>query len=91
LLVLTGVVTAAPLLLFASAARRIPLATVGLLQYVAPTLQLIIGVWVYDEAFDGGQLVGFGLIWIALLVFSTDVVRRHFGRRALAPVLQPAG
>ncbi len=91
LLLLTGAVTAAPLLLFASAARRIPLATVGLLQYLAPTLQLIIGVWVYGEDFDGGQLVGFGLIWIALVVFSTDVVRRHLLRRVRTPVLQPAG
>jgi chloramphenicol-sensitive protein RarD len=91
LLLLTGAVTAAPLLLFASAARRIPLATVGLLQYLAPTLQLIIGVWVYGEVFDRGRLVGFGLIWIALIVFSADVVRRHFVRRARTPVLQPAG
>jgi chloramphenicol-sensitive protein RarD len=91
LLLLTGAVTAAPLLLFASAARRVPLATIGLLQYVAPTLQLIIGVWVYGEMFDGGQLIGFSLIWLALVVFTTDVMRRYFGRRSPAPVLQPAG
>jgi chloramphenicol-sensitive protein RarD len=70
LLVLGGVVTALPLLLFSAAARSIPLSTVGLLQYVAPTLQFLLGVLVYREPFSQDKLIGFSLIWLALIVFS---------------------
>jgi chloramphenicol-sensitive protein RarD len=80
LLVLTGLVTALPLLMFAAAARRIPLSMVGLLQYIAPTCGLIIGVAVYREPFDRARLVGFLLIWAALGVFSVESLWR--ARRA---------
>jgi chloramphenicol-sensitive protein RarD len=67
-----GPVTAVPLLLFAAGARRMPLATLGLLQYLSPTLQFMLGVWVFDEPFAPLRLIGFGLIWIALLIYSAD-------------------
>ena len=70
-----GVVTAAPLLLFATAARRIELWLVGMLQFIAPTLQFILGAVVWDEPWSGGQAVGFIIIWAALGVFVADQLR----------------
>ena len=71
-LVLAGPLTAAPLLLFAAGARRIPMATLGILQYISPTLQFALGVWVFNEAFEPGRVVGFVLIWTALLIYSVE-------------------
>lgn len=71
-LVLAGPVTAIPLLWFAAGARRIPLATMGILQYIAPSLQLALGVWLFHEAFDVSRLAGFVLIWAALLVYTLE-------------------
>ena len=62
----SGVATAIPLLLFAAAARRIPLSTVGLLQYLTPLMQLAIGVFVYDEPMPPARLAGFVIVWVAL-------------------------
>jgi chloramphenicol-sensitive protein RarD len=76
LLVLAGIVTALPLVGFAHAVRRIPLTSVGLMQYIAPTLQFLIGVFVLHEAFDRNRLVGFVLIWIALAVFAGEGLLR---------------
>lgn len=76
LLVMTGLVTALPLLMFAAAARRITLSTIGLLQYVAPTCQLLIGVLLYREPFDRARLVGFTLIWVALALYSAESLWR---------------
>ncbi len=75
-LVIGGPMTALPLLLFAAGARRLPLATVGLLQYLAPTIQLALGVWVFHEPFGATRLVGFALIWAGLLLYSLDGLRR---------------
>ncbi|MBB3213639.1 chloramphenicol-sensitive protein RarD [Herbaspirillum sp. Sphag1AN] len=72
LLMLSGPVTAIPLLLFARAARQIPLSLLGLLQYMTPTLQLLTGVLIYHEAFDGIRLTGFMVIWTALAVYSLE-------------------
>ena len=69
LMVGAGIVTTIPLLMFASAARRIPLTIIGILQYLAPTIQFLIGVFVYREPFDKTQLVGFSLVWLALILF----------------------
>lgn len=69
LMVGAGVVTTIPLLLFASAAKQIPLSMIGILQYLAPTIQLLIGVFVYKESFDHTRLIGFGIVWLALAVF----------------------
>ncbi len=92
LLVSSGVATAVPLLLFAAAARRIPLSTVGLLQYLTPLMQLAIGVFVYDEPMPPARLVGFAVVWVALAVFTVDTLRhaRASSRRAAAEVV-PAG
>jgi chloramphenicol-sensitive protein RarD len=77
LLILSGAVTVIPLLFFATAVRSIPLSTVGLLQYLAPTGQFLIGVLVYHEVFTQAHLFGFILIWIALFIFSLDTYRAN--------------
>jgi len=71
-LMLAGPVTAIPLLLFAAGARRIPMATLGILQYISPSLQLALGVWLFRESFDPDRLAGFALIWVALLLYSIE-------------------
>ena len=75
LLLAAGPITAIPLLLFAAGARRIPLATLGLLQYISPSIQLILGVWLFHETFNTGKLIGFATIWIALLIYSAEGLR----------------
>jgi chloramphenicol-sensitive protein RarD len=72
LLIGAGLVTTIPLLMFASAAKQIPLTVMGILQYIAPTLQFLIGVLIYHEPFDQSRLVGFGLVWLALIIFSAE-------------------
>lgn len=74
--VIGGPLTALPLLLFAAGARRLPLATVGLLQYVSPTIQLALGVSVFHEPFDRAHLAGFAIIWAALALYTLDAWRR---------------
>jgi chloramphenicol-sensitive protein RarD len=75
LLVVAGIVTAVPLLLFAGAANRIPLSAMGLLQYLTPTLQLGCGVLVFHEPMPPTRLAGFALVWAALAVFTWDGIR----------------
>ncbi|HXQ36113.1 MAG TPA: EamA family transporter RarD, partial [Anaerolineales bacterium] len=69
LIIGAGLVTTVPLLMFASAAKQIPLSMIGVLQYLAPTIQFLIGVIIYKEAFDGSRLVGFSIVWLALIIF----------------------
>ena len=76
LLVASGVVTAVPLLLFAGAANRIPLSAIGLLQYLAPILQLGCGVLVFGEPMPPARLAGFALVWLALTLFTWDGIRQ---------------
>jgi chloramphenicol-sensitive protein RarD len=92
LLMSCGVATAVPLLLFAAAARRIPLSTVGLLQYLTPSMQLAIGVFVYDEPMPPARLAGFAIVWVALAVFTVDLLRhaRASSRRAAAETVPAA-
>ena len=71
-LLLAGPLTAIPLLLFAAGARRIPMATLGILQYISPSLQLLVGVWLYEEVLAPVRAIGFCLIWVALVVYSVD-------------------
>lgn len=71
-LLLAGPLTAIPLLLFAAGARRIPLATMGLLQYISPSLQMLLGVWLYGEPFKPTRVIGFYLIWAALAIYSAE-------------------
>jgi chloramphenicol-sensitive protein RarD len=89
LLTSTGLATAVPLLLFAAAARRVPLSTVGLLQYVTPLMQLSIGVFVYDEPMPPARLAGFAIVWLALAVFTTDSLRSARSTRRAAAVPSP--
>jgi len=77
LLVTTGIVTAVPLLFFAAAARRIPLSTLGLIQYITPTAGLLIGVLIDHEAMRPARWIGFALIWCALIALSLDAFRRR--------------
>jgi chloramphenicol-sensitive protein RarD len=72
LLVAAGPITAIPLLLFAAGARRISLSLLGLMQYIGPTLQLLLGVWLYHEPFSGSRLAGFAMIWGALALYSLE-------------------
>lgn len=75
LLVGAGVVTALPLLWFGKAAERIPLSTLGFLQYFSPTLQLLLGVLLYGEQFTNSHIVCFSCIWLGLIIYSVDIVR----------------
>ncbi|WP_062305426.1 EamA family transporter RarD [Alicyclobacillus sendaiensis] len=85
LLVLSGLFTAVPLLLFAMAAKRLSLATLGMVQYISPTLQLVIGLAVDHEAFTRADAIGFACIWLALALYTISLVRnerRHRYSRA---------
>ena len=72
LLIAAGPVTAIPLLLFAYGARRIPLSLVGILQYIGPTIQLLLGIYLYNEVFSSTKFIGYGLIWCALGLYSIE-------------------
>lgn len=85
LLLLTSVMTATPLLLFTHGARRLPLSTIGIMQYIAPTCQFLLAVLVYREPFDRVQLTAFVLIWIALAIFTVDL-RQSVARRSSKPL-----
>lgn len=87
-LLAAGVVTATPLILFAAGAKQIPLTLVGILQYIAPSTQFLIGIFIFREPFNEHKLVGFILIWIALIIFTLDGIRVYRQRRV--PV-QPRG
>ena len=76
LLALSGVLTAVPLLCFAAAARRIPLSALGLMQYIGPSIQFVLGL-AYGEPFDAGKLVGFAAVWTALAICAADGLRRR--------------
>lgn len=88
LLIGAGAATSIPLLLFAAGARQITLTTLGLLQYIAPTMQFLIGVLIYNEEFGPARMVGFGLIWIALILYTIEGIahyRRTHRPSAVAP------
>ena len=78
LLLAAGPITAIPLLMFAAAARRIPMATLGLMQYISPSLQLLIGVWLYHEQFSHERMLGIIGIWTGLALYSIDGLRVNF-------------
>ena len=86
LLVASGPITAIPLLLFASGARKIPLSVLGLLQYIGPTIQLSLGVFVFHELFTQERLIGFALIWTALALYAAEgvLVGRRKGAEQVA-------
>jgi chloramphenicol-sensitive protein RarD len=82
LLLSTGVVTAVPLVWFGHAARHLRLTTLGFLQYLSPTCSFCLGVFVYHEPFSRAHLITFGLIWLALIIFTVEAIFRLRGRRA---------
>jgi chloramphenicol-sensitive protein RarD len=90
LLVGVGPLTAVPLLLFAAGARRIPLAVLGMLQYLGPSIQLGLGVWFFGETFEGARLQGFVLIWAACALFSADMLMRQQHAATLARLRRDA-
>ena len=83
LLMSSGIVTALPLVLFAAAARRLPLSTLGLMQYLAPGMQFLIGVYVQHEAMPASRWTGFAMIWLALAIISIDAIGHTRRNRAL--------
>lgn len=84
LLICGGVVTLAPLMFFAMAAQRISMTALGMTQYIAPTLQLVIGVWMYQEPFGSERQIAFAFIWAGLLVYSIDQLNDRRKRRLIA-------
>ncbi|NDL57670.1 EamA family transporter RarD [Phytoactinopolyspora mesophila] len=88
LFVATGVATAVPLLLFAAAASRAALSTLGLMQYLGPTIQFMIGLFVFNEEVPPVRFIGFGLVWVALVIFTADAL--HHRRRRLAGTVATA-
>lgn len=84
LLLMAGIVTATPLLFFAAGARRAPLTVIGLLQFVAPILQFITGAWIMAEPMPLERWIGFGLVWVSLIVLMADSVL-HSRRPVIAP------
>lgn len=85
LLALSGLVTAVPLLLFGAAATRVPLTTLGLLQYLAPTIQFLLGTLLFGEPLSTGRLAGFALVWAALVLFTSETVRSRRQMRLAVP------
>ncbi len=88
LLILAGPATTAPLLLFAAGVRRIPFSLTGVLQYLAPTLQWLTGIYLFHEVFDPHKAIGFGLIWLALLIYGSESAWFAWQRPARSPVTE---
>lgn len=85
LLLLAGAITAVPLLLFAAAARRLPLVYLGLTQYLAPVIQFLVGVFIFLEDMPPARWAGFALVWVALIVLTIDMLRSNAAARRAAP------
>jgi chloramphenicol-sensitive protein RarD len=81
-----GLVTTIPLLMFVSAARRIPLTMIGIMHYITPSCQFLLGVLLYREAFDSTRALGFGIVWVGLLIFA---VEGYWTYRSLSTVKIP--
>lgn len=86
LFIFGGAVTLSPLLFFAAAAKRISFTALGMFQYLGPTIQLLLGVFLYHEPFGSKQFISFGLIWMALLIYSVDQFNARRRRKIAAPV-----
>lgn len=87
----TGIITSLPLILFAFAAHRLPLSTLGIVQYLAPTLQLLIGIFVYKEPFPEKQMMGFVLVWCGLVIFATEGVLLYMKQQKACTTATPKG
>ena len=90
LVTLAGVITAVPLLLFAAGARRAPLVVIGLLQFVAPIMQFLTGWWLLGEPMPLERWIGFGLVWVALIVLMVDSIASARGSRRASAVVDLA-
>lgn len=88
LLIASGAATAVPLLFFGAAAPRIPLRMIGILQYVAPSIQFLLGVFVYGETFNQSRFIGFCIIWAALLLFTIENLTHSRSRRTAEALLR---
>ncbi|WP_160691415.1 EamA family transporter RarD [Clostridium sp. C2-6-12] len=86
LLIGAGIVTAIPLLLFASGARRLPMSVLGFTQYISPTISLVIGIFVYHEGFTAVDVVGFCFIWVALVMYSISQIREVRSKKYIRQV-----
>ncbi|MEO6185487.1 MAG: EamA family transporter RarD [Steroidobacteraceae bacterium] len=84
LMVIGGPVTAIPLVLFAYGAQRVSMVALGILQYIAPTVQLLLGIWVFHEPFGGVRQTAFVCIWVALALFTAEILRRYWSMRGAA-------
>ena len=89
LMVGAGFITTIPLLFFASATQRIPLTTIGIMHYITPTLQFLLGVLVYREAFSATQAFGFGIIWVGLIIFCAESFLSHLTSRSAVNLSDP--
>lgn len=89
LLAAAGPVTAVPLLLFAAGARRIPFSLLGLLQYIGPTIQLLLGVWLYHEPFEPAKAAGYAMIWAALALYTAESLWQSWRRAPEAAAAPP--
>jgi chloramphenicol-sensitive protein RarD len=76
LLIGCGLVTAVPLMVYANAAKRLRLSTIGVLQYLAPTMIFLVAVFVFDEPFGRARMIAFPLIWLALVIYTTSMLRQ---------------
>lgn len=90
LMAASGIVTAIPLLLFGAAARRLPLSTVGTLQFLTPVMQFIIAVAVFHEAMPPERLAGFAFVWVAIILLAVDMLRRRPRTQATVPATESA-
>jgi chloramphenicol-sensitive protein RarD len=89
LLVLSGVATCVPLLMFAAAAKRVPFTILGPIQYVVPSINFLLGVFLYHEPLDGAVLLGFALVWAGLAIFTVDTVRASRRVGVATPLAAP--
>lgn len=85
LIILAGIITTIPLLMFASAAKRIPLSYIGILQYIAPTIQFLLGILVFKESFTINQFIGYCAVWIALIIFGLNSFKAY-REKSVSPV-----
>jgi len=89
LLIGAGIATTIPLLMFAAAAQRIPLSLIGIMQYLSPTLGLIIGYFIYNEPFDNAQIIGYSLVWLSLLIFASESYLHYRKHRSQSAITKP--
>jgi chloramphenicol-sensitive protein RarD len=89
LLLLAGLVTCIPLILFAEGAQRLPLNTMGFLQYITPTLQFSIGLFVFGEPMNTHKLIGFMFVWVGLAILAVGQMKGYRARRELMPAPVP--